>query len=235
MILPGGDGKPEATSTASPADAVSNRDPTHRTIFWKVCQTLSQMVAKQMFDFHKFGTRNIPSRGGVLVLSNHQSNLDPPMIGISMRRPMAFLAKSELFENPALSWLIRNLNAFPIRQGAGDIGAMRESIRLLQAGWLLNVFPEGSRTPDGELKPAQKGSPLLVRRAGVPVVPAVIDGTYDSWPRGQKWPTPRPVSVLFGKPVELADRKPADILKFVDDTFAVMLDDLRAGRVGKYV
>ncbi|MEL7239179.1 MAG: lysophospholipid acyltransferase family protein [Planctomycetota bacterium] len=209
----------------------AGNNPRDRNFIWKVCQSLTTIACKTFFDYKSFGTHHIPRYGGVLVLSNHQSYLDPPLLGLPMRRPMAYLAKSELFKNPLFGGLIRQLNAFPVRQGAGDIGAMRESIKLLQEGWLLNVFPEGLRTPDGELKPSQKGGALMVRKAGVPVVPAVIDGSFNAWPRNQKFPRSKPVRVMYGPPVELAHRKAGDILKWTDDTLAEMLGDLRAGRV----
>jgi 1-acyl-sn-glycerol-3-phosphate acyltransferase len=164
----------------------------------------------------------------VLIVANHQSFLDPPFIGLPLARPVAFLAKSELFESKLFGGAIRRLNAFPVRQGAGDIGAMRESVRLLKAGWALTIFPEGSRTFDGGLQPAQKGAGLLVKKADVPVVPAVIDGTFDAWPRGAKVPRPSPVRVLFGEPENLSGFKSDAIRQWVDERLAKLMAELRS-------
>ncbi len=199
---------------------------------WRLCRAPVRAGATIFFDLKCFGLHRIPKKGGVLLLSNHQSYLDPPFLSVRPDRPTAFLAKSELFKFKPFGALIRQLNAFPVQQGRGDIGAMKESIRLLEAGWMLTVFPEGSRSKSGELMPAQKGAGLMVRRVNVPVVPAVIDGAYRAWPRGSGvLPQPTPVRILYGEPVDLGRRKPDDIRRWIDDTLARMLDDLRAGRV----
>src|SRR5690606_24206910 len=140
-------------------------------LLWRTLQVPVQLAGTLAFQLQAFHVGRVPPTGGALLASNHQSYLDPPLLGAKLTRAMAYLAKSELFENPAFGWLIRSLNAFPVKQGRGDVGAMKESIRLLQQGWLLNMFPEGSRTPDGKIHPAQKGAGLMIRRAGVPVVP----------------------------------------------------------------
>ncbi len=207
------------------------RPPHERSLLWKTLQVPVRLGATLAFELKAFHPDRVPPTGGVLMISNHQSYLDPPLLGTKLNRSMAYLAKSELFELGPFSRLIRALNAFPVRQGKGDVGAMKESIRLLQEGWLLNMFPEGSRTPDGRVYPAQKGAGLMIRRAGVPVVPVAIDGSYEAWPRGHKFPHPHPIRILYGHPIELAHRKPQDILQWIDDTLPRMYDDLRAGRV----
>ena len=207
------------------------RDPGRASWFWRACKAGVQLGSTLALDFRAYRVDRVPATGGVLMLANHQSYLDPPLFGVAPKRPSAFLAKSELFENPAFAWAIRRLNAFPVRQGAGDVGAMKESIRLLQRGWMLGVFPEGSRTPDGELQPAQKGAGLMVKRAGVPVLPAVIDGSHQAWPRGSTFPRPHPVRVLYGEPADLSGMKADDVRRWIDDALARLLDDLRSGRV----
>lgn len=221
----------EKSSVPEAAGAYPAPSPSEAGLFYKGWRSALQVAMRVFFDLQAFGVERVPEKGGLLMLSNHQSYLDPPLLGVSLRRPMASLAKSELFAVAPFGWAIRKLYAFPVRQGKGDVGAMKESIRLLQAGWLLNVFPEGSRSPDGRLHPAQKGAGLIVRRAGVPVVPTVIDGSFDAWPRDRKIPTPHPIRVLYGKPADISHLKADDIRKWIDDTFARMLDDLRSGRV----
>ena len=153
---------PPAPATPAPPaepDALEaqtdERAPTEPTLFWRACRVPVRVGATLLFDLQAFGADRVPRQGGALMISNHQSYLDPPLLGVRLERPMAYLARAELFKFGPFAWLIRNLNAFPVRQGRGDVGAMKESIRLLQAGWLLNMFPEGSRTPDGRLHPAR--------------------------------------------------------------------------------
>ncbi len=162
------------------------------------------------------------------MLANHQSVLDPVLLGVHVHRPFSFLAKSELFENRYFGWLIRNLNAFPVRQGRGDKGAIEETIRRLREGHVLNVFPEGSRSLDGEIGPILSGASLIVRRAEVPILPVVIDGSFRAWPKGKRWFRPTKVRVLYGQPVYVHHMKGAAITQYVDATLRRMFDELRA-------
>jgi 1-acyl-sn-glycerol-3-phosphate acyltransferase len=195
---------------------------------WKLAQVIVRVSTTVLFDLKVYGRDNVPDEGGALMVSNHQSILDPAILGAQLNRPMSYLAKSELWKNPAFGWLITRLYAFPVRQGAGDVGAIKETIRRLQEGHLLNVYPEGSRSPDGELLPIQAGAALVIRKAGVPVVPAVVDGSYAAWTKGRKLPTPHPVRVLIGKPVRLDHLKPKEIVAEIDRMFREMLAELRA-------
>ena len=198
------------------------------TFMYQVGRVLCRLYVDQMFDLKVYGSRHVPRKGGVLIVSNHQSYLDPMVLASKLHRPMSFLAKSELFENRYFGWLIRNLNAFPVRQGEGDVGAVKETIRRLQEGHVLNVFPEGSRTADGMIRPMQAGIGLIVRRAGVPVVPAVIDGSFAAWPRQAKLPHRHPVRVQYGPAMDLKDLKAAQIVERIDTTLRSMFDDLRS-------
>ncbi len=216
---------------AAPQSDLATRSPDKATAIYGGMRIFVRSVLRAGFAFQAFRADRVPKTGGLLMLSNHQSFLDPPILGCKLHRPIASLGKSELFAWKPFAWSIRQLNAFPVKQGKSDVGAMKESIRLLKAGWLLNVFPEGGRTRDGNLQPAQKGAGLMVRRAGVPVIPAVIDGSYEAWPIQNKLPRPRKIRVLYGEPAEIGHLKADDIRKWIDDTLARMFDDLRSGRV----
>lgn len=195
---------------------------------WKLAQTIVRVTTSTVFDLKVYGRDNVPDDGGALVISNHQSYLDPAIIGAQLRRPMSYLAKSELWKNPALGWLITRLYAFPVRQGAGDKGAIEETIRRLKEGHLLNIYPEGSRTEDGELLPIQRGVALVIRKAHVPVIPVVVDGSFDAWRKGSLLPTSHPIRVLIGKPVRMDQMKASEIVTDVDRLFRNMLVELRA-------
>lgn len=196
--------------------------------FWKAMQGICRIIATVGFDLRVWGLDYIPKTGGALLVSNHQSNLDPIMLAVRVRRPVSFFAKVELFEAPVLGRLIRNLNAFPVRRGEGDIGAVKEAIRRLKEGRVLTVFPEGTRTRTGEIGPIQSGIAMIIRRAGVPVVPAIVEGSYEAWPPGQKFPSLHPVRVLYGPPMKLHDYPPRDIVEVLDQTLRTMQTIVRA-------
>lgn len=197
------------------------------TRFYSACRSICRLTTSLAFDLKVYGQHHVPMNGGVMIASNHQSYLDPVLIAAQLKRPLSFLAKSELFENPYFGWLIRNLNAYPVKQGAGDVGAVKETIRRLQEGHGLHLFPEGSRCEDGQIAPIQPGIGLIVRRAGVPVVPAAIDGSFQSWPKWRTLPRIRPIRVLYGPPMQLADCKPAEIVRRIDVTLRDLLARLR--------
>jgi len=221
---------PAADAAASPAGAaaapvLSQIEATWLYYFGRIiCRTW----VDQSFDLKVYNPHFVPRHGGALIVSNHQSNLDPVLLAAKLVRPMSFLAKSELFENRFFGWMIRNLNAFPVRQGEGDVGAVKETIRRLQEGHLLNVFPEGTRTPDGEIHEMQAGVGLIIRRAGVPVVPAVIDGSFKAWPRGSKLWRRQKIRVQYGPAMDLWDLKAAAIIQRIDTTLRTMFEELRS-------
>ena len=198
------------------------------SLVYQIGRVICRLTCVQWFDLKVYGLKHVPRRGGVLIVSNHQSYLDPVLLAAKLPRPLSFLSKSELFEIPGFNWLIRSLNAYPVRLGEGDIGAVRETIRRLQEGHALNVFPEGSRTEDGEIAPMQPGVGLIVRRAGVPVVPAVIDGSFEAWPKADKIFHPHPIRVQFGPVMDLKDLKAGEIVKRIDTTLRRMFAELRA-------
>ena len=200
-----------------------------RPILWKSLQAVARLLTTLLFDLKIYGRACVPKRGGVLIVSNHQGNLDPVVLGVGMSRPLNYLAKSELFEsNPGFNWLLRSLGGIPVRLGSGDVGAVKETIRRLQQGYVLNIYPEGARTADGEIGPMEKGVALVVRRAKVPVVPAVIVGSFEAWPVHRRFPRFRPVHVRYGRPMSLDGLEPDQILATIDETLRRMFEDLRS-------
>jgi 1-acyl-sn-glycerol-3-phosphate acyltransferase len=198
-----------------------------RSTGWKLLQIAARILTTILFDLRVYGRRNIPARGGILIVSNHQGNLDPVLIAVRLDRPVNYIAKSELFQSHWSSWLLHIVNAFPVRQGAGDVGAVRETIHRLRQGHLLNMYPEGSRTETGQIGPLQKGVALIVRRANVPVVPAVIVGSFEAWPIHRAWPRPRPVRVEFGPPMNLAGLEADEVIATIDNKLRTMFEKLR--------
>ena len=150
------------------------------------------------------GLENVPRTGGVLLVANHQSFFDPPLIGGALTtRDTDFLARGGLFKFKPFAWLISTLNATPIKQGAGDTGAMKEVIKRLNEHKAVIVFPEGSRSDDGKVQPFERGISVLLKRAKCVVVPVGIAGVYEVWPRHKSCPRlfTRPVAIVYGEPI----------------------------------
>lgn len=172
-------------------DSIRKRNPetsAGKILWYSFCRRVLWFIMKAFYGFVAMDARKVPAEGSVLVVSNHQSYLDLLCTCGLVHRNFQFLARATLFRNPFFGGLIRSLNAFPVEQGKGDIGAMRASIEMLKKNKMLLVFPEGSRTVDGKLQLFQEGILLLVRRAKPTVVPMAVDGVYDIWPIGATKP-----------------------------------------------
>jgi 1-acyl-sn-glycerol-3-phosphate acyltransferase len=153
------------------------------------------------------GLENVPSSGGFLVVANHCSNLDPPFLGWAVGhrtgRILHFMAKEEMRTWPVVGFLARNAGVFFVRRGEGDRGALRIALQLLESGRLVGVFPEGTRSRDGQLGEARVGATLLAMRTGVPVLPVGIAGTHRIFPGRSRWPHRSRVTIRVGKPFAL--------------------------------
>lgn len=154
---------------------------------------------KVYFRLEHFGAENTPKTGGVLVVANHASNLDPTTIACGLPRQVHFLAKEELFTG-VLGKFLRKVNAHRLAKSGIDRTALRTCVELLKEGHLLMVFPEGSRTEDGNLLPPQPGSALIAIQSQSLILPTYIDGSLHAMPRGSKTIRPHKIRVFVGKP-----------------------------------
>jgi 1-acyl-sn-glycerol-3-phosphate acyltransferase len=137
--------------------------------------------------------------GGLLVVSNHQSFLDPVLIGIAANEPLFFLARQDLFEIPGFGALIYALGARPVARGRADATALKTVLRILREGGKMLLFPEGTRSADGELGEFKAGVASIALRSGVPVLPACVEGGFRCWPRTRLLPRPGRVAVAYGE------------------------------------
>lgn len=170
-------------------------------LYWLV-RGLVKLWALIYLRFETIGTEHIPDMGGCVLTPNHASFLDPPLVGVGVRkRVVHFLARASLFRFPIMGWWYRRIGTIPIEQDRGDLAALRSALKELQSGKVVCLFPEGSRSPDGELQTPKGGVGFLIAKAKVPVVPVYVDGTFRAWPRGGRWIKPVKVRVFYGPPI----------------------------------
>ena len=170
-------------------------------MLYAILKPLAVLLMRLLFRVEARGTEHVPAEGAVLIVANHSSFLDPPLVGGMAPRRLTFLAKAELFRVPVFGALIRRLGSQPLRRDGGDVAALRTAQRVLQEGKALLVFPEGTRGDEGMLRPAKSGAALLAMHLGVPVVPVYVHGSGRAWPRGRRLPRPAKVMVTFGPPL----------------------------------
>jgi len=150
----------------------------------------------------------VPDRGALLLIANHTSYADPPIVGSACRRPVHFMAKAELFFFP-LGAIIGRTHAFPVRRGGVDRAALRRAMQVLTEGGALLIFPEGTRSPDGKLMELETGAAFLALSSGAAVVPVGVDGADRLLPRGSPIIRPAKLRIRFGPPLNLADLRGA--------------------------
>jgi 1-acyl-sn-glycerol-3-phosphate acyltransferase len=173
-------------------------------VLYAVLKPFAVAVMRLLFRLESRGREHVPARGPVLLVANHSSLLDPPLVGGATDRHLHFLAKAELFRIPLFGRLIRGLNAHPLRREGGDAGALRTALRILRAGDALLMFPEGTRGDEGALRPPKAGAGMIALMSGAPVVPVYVSGSGRAWPRGRRLPRRGAVTVVFGPPVQIA-------------------------------
>jgi len=168
-----------------------------------------------------YGLDNLPAQGGVIVAANHTSYLDPIAVGCAMRRRISYMGKAELFRIPVLKNIVVGLGTFPVKRGGVDREVIRTALRYLSEGKALGMFPEGSRSRDGQLHKLQLGAALLALKADVPIVPVALQGTGGVF---------RKVVVRFGEPLyfpQYKGVKPSrEVLEAISDRIMAEIESL---------
>jgi len=186
--------------------------------WFRVARFCCKVFCNLFFRINVYGKENVPDKGAFMLISNHQSYLDPVFCGIFLKRPLYFLARDSLWKNRFFGRLISSVNTIPVNQSKADFSAMRKVIGKLKEGWGVCLFPEGTRTSDGKITAFKPGFGLLCRRGEAAVVPVMIDGAFECWPRRKKIFSPGTIDLYYGKTItseqvkNMSDRELAELL-----------------------
>ena len=182
-------------------------------------------VFRFLFRGSTAGNNRVPMQGPLVVVANHGSHLDPPLLGHALGRPVAFMAKAELFNIPLLGRVIRACGAYPVRRGASDREAIRTATARLEEGWATGVFLDGTRQSDGRINNPLPGAALLAARTGDPLLPVPICNSNRALGTGRSWPRLVPIQLRIGAPIPApASRRRPDL----DATTALLQESINA-------
>ncbi len=145
-----------------------------------------------------YGIDQVPQHGPLVIVANHASDFDPPLVSCSVRRPVSYMAKEELFRVPMLSSAIRLYGAYPVKRGSADRSAIRAAITQLNQGWAVGIFLSGTRTDDGRIPEAKLGAALIAAKTGAPLLPLSLWGTDQIFAKGSLIPHPVPITIRIG-------------------------------------
>lgn len=169
--------------------------------WWDGNKVICLAAFTSLFRYRFSGNPNVPRHGPVLLVSNHQSFLDPVLIGMAVPRYTRFVHRETLGKNKALAWLMASLRGIPIDHRGFSREGLQATLDALKAGDAVCMFAEGERTHDGGLAEFKPGFSLLVKKTDAPIVPVGIAGAFAAWPRTRKLPRPSPIAVSIGKPI----------------------------------
>ncbi len=210
-------------------------------IFYRLVKTLCQVVLVVVFRARWYHSGRVPREGALILAANHQSYIDPPLVGAFLRRAASYIARAGLFKFRPFGACLKAINCVPLQENTGDAGAIREAIRRLEGGHAVLIFPEGSRSMDGAMHEYKRGVALLVKRAKCPVVPVAVEGCWDAWPRGGKPRLFVPVAVMYGHAIPydelMKDGPDAALQRLARETQAMRMElraRLRERTSGKY-
>ena len=169
-------------------EKINKNRPRQSFVYGCVSYLLVFPIFRFLFRGKTIGVSNLPKTGGVVVVSNHGSHLDPPILGHALGRPVAFMAKSELFKIPILSFIISACGAYPVKRGGGDREALRHASNRLIKGCATGVFLDGTRQENGRVNDPKSGAALLAARTNSPILPVAIVNSHRAFPKGSLLP-----------------------------------------------
>jgi len=171
--------------------------------YW-IARSIFRGAFKTCFRWRVYHAERVPDAGPVILAANHASFMDPPIVGSAALRGIHYLARDTLFRWPGIGALLRSVNAVPVDRQGGAVSGLRVILERLSRGEAIVLFPEGTRSVDGNLKPAQAGIGLVVVKSGAPVIPVRLFGTFEAWSRHRRFPRCSPIVVKFGEQMSFA-------------------------------
>jgi 1-acyl-sn-glycerol-3-phosphate acyltransferase len=194
-----------------------------KTVYW-LGVTLFRAATSTLFGYRVIGKEKLIQEGGVLIASNHESFLDPPLVGIAYDEEVHYLARKTLFRG-FFKWLYTRWNAVPVDQDRPDMSSLKRIIKILRSGERVVVFPEGARTLDGELGPAEAGVGLIAAKSRAVVQPMRIFGARECLPRGSGRLKFHPITIVVGDPIDFT---PEELAAKGRDGYQVISDRIMA-------
>jgi 1-acyl-sn-glycerol-3-phosphate acyltransferase len=179
-------------------------------MFYTISRFILYLFFKIFFRIKVFGRENFPKKGPLIVAPNHVSFLDPIAVGIGAPRKLIYLARDTLFRFKPFAYILRRVNTFPLKREAGDLAAFKLALGKLSEGRAVLVFPEGTRSKDGNFQEAKLGIGFLQKATDAGILPCYVKGSVDAMPRHSLVPKFKPVSVYFGRPLDLDGIPPGD-------------------------
>ena len=190
---------------SSQTDPPIDTSPTRRNWVWIGFQHVLRLFFAVWLQYRARGNEQLTAHRGMLFVINHQSFLDPLLVGLPLRRPVSFLARDSLFRVPLVGWILRHTCVLPINRQSASASSIRQLLARLHSGCWVGIFPEGTRSCDGRLAELKPGILALLRRADVPVCPVGIAGAQAAFGRGKRLLHRASVRVVFGTPLMSAD------------------------------
>ena len=194
-------------------EKISKNSPRQSFVYACVSYLFVFPIFRFLFRGKTQGMSNVPRTGGVVVVSNHGSHLDPPILGHALGRPVAFMAKAELFRIPILSFIISACGAYSVKRGAGDREALRTASNRLTEGWATGVFLDGTRQENGRVNDPKAGAALLAARTGCPILPVAIINSHRAFPKGSFLPRLVSIHLKVGRLIQPPSTRNRENLK----------------------
>jgi 1-acyl-sn-glycerol-3-phosphate acyltransferase len=212
-----------------PAAAMKDREPFASLVLYHLFKwSVVSPMLHTYFRGRIYGAENVPRQGRLIVVSNHASDFDPPILSCCVRRPVAYMAKEELFQVPVLSQAIRLYGAYPVKRGSADRSAIRAAIASLEDGWAAGVFLQGTRTPDGRITEPKLGAAMIAAKTQAPLLPVSLWGTHAIVKKGSTVPRSVPVTVRIGELIDPPKPGDRDALEAITQQCAARINEMHA-------